>query len=55
MDYPDDMTCAKVTGIPICMVGRAAQEVLENGRKEITPYWRVIEADGSLNEKVPVV
>ena len=23
------------------------------GRKDITPYWRVIKNDGSLNEKFP--
>jgi alkylated DNA nucleotide flippase Atl1 len=26
---------------------------LRNGKKRVTPYWRVIRDDGSLNEKFP--
>jgi len=27
--------------------------VLQNGKKRITPYWRVVKDDGSLNPKFP--
>lgn len=26
---------------------------MQNGKTEIAPFWRVIKADGSLNEKFP--
>ena len=52
-DYLADKTCAKVTGIFIRIAAEAAEEDLKNDREEITPYWRVIKPDGSLNEKLP--
>jgi len=41
------------TGIFIRIAAETAEEDLSKGRKEITPYWRVIKDDGSLNEKFP--
>jgi len=41
------------TGIFIRIVAEAAEEDLRDGREQITPYWRVIKPDGSLNEKFP--
>jgi len=55
-DYNADKTCAKVTGIFMRIASEAAEEDLREGRKgkdEITPYWRTIKNDGSLNPKFP--
>ena len=41
------------TGIFVRIAAEAAAEELENGRKQVTPYWRVVRADGSLNDKFP--
>jgi alkylated DNA nucleotide flippase Atl1 len=41
------------TGIFIRIIAEAAEEDLREGKKQITPYWRVIKDDGSLNEKFP--
>ena len=49
-----DSTCARVTGIFVRIAAEAAEEDLREGRKgkkEITPYWRVLKKDGSLNPK----
>ncbi|MBE0415052.1 MAG: MGMT family protein [Dehalococcoidia bacterium] len=52
-DFHADFTCPLTTGIFIRIAAEAAEEDLSRGEKEITPYWRVIKADGSLNEKLP--
>jgi hypothetical protein len=52
-NFHADLTCPMTTGIFIRIVAEAAEEDLRNGMEEITPYWRVIKADGSLNEKFP--
>lgn len=43
------VTCPITTGIFV----RIAAEELENGKKQVTPYWRVVTIDGSLNDKFP--
>lgn len=48
-----DTACPLTTGIFVRIAAEAAEEDLRNGRKQITPYWRVIRDDGSLNEKLP--
>src|SRR6185295_16877480 len=49
-----DVTCPITTGIFVRICAEAAAEDLENGKKkQVTPYWRVVRADGSLNEKFP--
>lgn len=48
-----DMTCPLTTGIFIRIAAEAAEEDLRNGKKRITPYWRVVRDDGSLLEKLP--
>jgi len=48
-----DVACPLTTGIFIRIVAEASQEDFRNGKKRITPYWRVIRDDGSLNEKFP--
>ena len=52
-DNSVDVACPLTTGIFIRIAAEAAEEDLRNGRKQITPYWRVIRDDGSLNEKFP--
>lgn len=52
-DFDADVTCPITTGIFIRIAAEAAEEDLRLGRKRITPYWRVIREDGSLNEKLP--
>lgn len=48
-----DVACAVTTGIFIRIVAEAAEEDLRNGKKQVTPYWRVIRDNGSLIEKFP--
>lgn len=52
-DSHADFTCRMVAGIFIRIAAEAAEEDLTRGETEITPYWRVIKADSSLNEKFP--
>ncbi len=52
-DYKANITCPITTGIFVRIAAEAAEEYLRNGKKQITPYWRVIKGDGSLNEKFP--
>lgn len=49
-----DFTCPLTAGIFIRISAEAAEEDLREGRKgQITPWWRVVKADGSLNPKLP--
>lgn len=52
-DFRADSTCPLTTGIFIRISAEAAEEDLRAGKKSITPYWRVIKTDGSLNPKLP--
>ncbi|MEZ5055667.1 MAG: methylated DNA-protein cysteine methyltransferase [Saprospiraceae bacterium] len=52
-DYKADYTCPLTTGIFLNIVARAAEEYREEGAKDISPYWRVIKNDRTLNEKFP--
>jgi hypothetical protein len=52
-DFKADSTCPLTTGILIRIVAEAAEEDSRDGKEEITPYWRVIKPDSSLNEKFP--
>ena len=52
-DNKVDTTCPLTTGIFVRIVAEAAEEELRDGKKKVTPYWRVIRDDGSLNEKFP--
>jgi len=52
-DFKVDSTCPLTTGIFVRIAAETAEEDLRMGRQEITPYWRVIRDDGSLNEKFP--
>ena len=52
-DHNTDTTCPLTTGIFVRIAAETAEEDLRNGRKRITPYWRVVKDDGSLYEKFP--
>ena len=48
-----DVTCPLTTGIFVRITAEAAEEDANAGRAKITPYWRVLKDDGSLNPKLP--
>lgn len=52
-DFHVDFTCPLTTGMFARIAAEAAEEDLAQGKKRITPYWRVIKTDGRLNEKFP--
>lgn len=52
-DFNADSTCPLTTGIFVRISAEAAEEDKKSGSKKITPYWRVIRDNGSLNEKLP--
>jgi hypothetical protein len=52
-NFNADLACPLATGIFIRIAAEASEEDLRNGKEQITPYWRVIKPDGSLNEKFP--
>src|SRR4030042_1240725 len=45
--------CPLTTGMFASIAAHAAEEQRAEGRKDITPYWRVLEEGGVLNEKYP--
>jgi len=47
-----DVTCPLTTGIFVRIAAEAAEED-STGKSKITPYWRVLKDDGSLNPKFP--
>jgi alkylated DNA nucleotide flippase Atl1 len=52
-DCRADLTCPLTTGIFMRIAAEAAEEDLREGKTDITPYWRVVKASGSLNDKFP--
>jgi hypothetical protein len=52
-DFAADVTCPLTTGIFVRIAAEAAEEDRANGRRRITPYWRVVKDDGGLNPKFP--
>ena len=52
-DHEADVTCPLTTGIFVRIVAEAAEEDRGQNKKRITPYWRVVRDDGSLNPKFP--
>jgi hypothetical protein len=51
--YSADVTCPLTTGIFVRIAAEAAEEDASAGKSKITPYWRVLKDDGSLNPKFP--
>ena len=52
-DANANFTCPLTAGIFLRITAEAAEEDLRDGETEITPYWRVLKKDGSLNDKFP--
>ena len=48
-----NVTCPLTTGIFVRIAAEAAEEDARAGKVRITPYWRVVKDDGSLNPKFP--
>ena len=51
--FQADSTCPLTTGIFLRIISEAAEEDRQAGTTPITPYWRVVKDDGSLNPKFP--
>ncbi len=45
--------CPITTGIFASIAARAAEEDADEGKKDITPYWRTLKVGGVLSEKFP--
>jgi len=52
-EFKADATCPLTTGIFLRIISEVAEEDRLNGKSKITPYWRVVKDDGSLNPKYP--
>lgn len=52
-DYGADHACPFTTGLFIRIAAEAAEEDRRAGKQRITPYWRLVRDDGSLNERFP--
>ncbi len=50
-DFKADSSCPMTVGIFLRICSETAEEDLLKGKKRITPYWRVVKDDGSLNPK----
>jgi hypothetical protein len=48
-----DMTCPLTTGIFLNIAANTAEEDKLKGKKQITPYWRVLKTNSTLNAKLP--
>jgi hypothetical protein len=51
--HKTDVACPITTGIFAGISAKAAAEEEEMGAKRTAPWWRVLKADGKLNEKFP--
>ncbi|HTQ58148.1 MAG TPA: MGMT family protein [Bryobacteraceae bacterium] len=51
--YAVDVTCPLTTGIFVHIAAEVAEEDAMAGKRRITPYWRIVKDDGSLNPKFP--
>lgn len=47
------IACPITTGIFAVYAACAATEQLKEGKKRVTPYWRVLKSDGEVNPKYP--
>lgn len=52
-EFNADLTCPLTTGIFLVIAAHTAEEDKLAGKKVISPYWRVVKNDGSLNPKFP--
>lgn len=51
--YKVDITCPLTTGIFLRLIAEYAEEQRAEGRKNITPYWRVTRDNGDMINKFP--
>ena len=51
--YKTTTACPLVTGIFSWIAANAAKEDAQDGKKNITPYWRTLKSDGKINLKYP--
>jgi hypothetical protein len=51
--FQADSTCPMTLGIFLRIISEVAEEDRQAGKTSITPYWRVVKDDGSLNPKFP--
>lgn len=51
--YKTEIGCPITSGIFSWIVANAAEEEREAGKKDITPWWRLLKGEGFLNEKYP--
>ena len=47
------IACPMTTGIFAWIAANASEEAKACGVKRVTPYWRTLKSDGSLNDKYP--
>jgi len=52
-DFATHTTCPLTTGIFLRIAAEASEEDRAGGKRRLTPYWRVVKDDGSLNPKYP--
>mgnify|MGYP005816473391 CR=1 FL=1 len=52
-EYHADYACPLTVGVFLRTVGETAEEDARGGREDITPYWRVVQDDMTLNPKLP--
>ena len=52
-EFATDVTCPLTTGIFLRIAAEAAEEDRARATRRLTPYWRVVKDDGSLNPKFP--
>ena len=52
-DHGVEVACPMVTGIYVWVSAELAAEEEREGKKGVTPYWRVLQSDGSLMKKLP--
>jgi hypothetical protein len=52
-DFATNVTCPLTTGIFVRIAAETAEEDRADGKRRLTPYWRVIKDDGGLNPKYP--
>jgi alkylated DNA nucleotide flippase Atl1 len=51
--YGATIGCPITTGIFASIAANAAAEQRQEGKKDITPYWRTLKTGGVINEKYP--
>lgn len=53
--YGADITCPMTSGIFLRIIAENAEEERAGGRKDVTPYWRVVTDNGRMPPKIQAV